>query len=197
MAFFPNLQAGAAVVADASGTWGCGAYTRDSLDWFQLPWPAAWVQTSIAAKELLPLVVAAALWGRAWHGTRVQFISDNQAVVGVLNTRSARDPQLMHLLRCLFFFQALFRFELRAEHVPGRQNAAADALSRNRVELFRSLFPQAPATPTPIPVPLVEMLLDHTLNWTSPRWRSLLRGCLSEVWPRHLSGPTHPGSPDT
>ena len=120
VAFFPNLQAGAAVVADASGTWGCGAYTRDSLDWFQLPWPAAMIQTTIATKELLPLAVAAALWEWAWHGTRVQFISDNQAMVTVLTAWSARDPQMMHILRCPFYFQVLFRFELRAEHMPVR-----------------------------------------------------------------------------
>ena len=28
VALFPNLQVGVAVVADASGSWGCGAYTR-------------------------------------------------------------------------------------------------------------------------------------------------------------------------
>ena len=106
VAFLPNLQVGEAVVADASGAWGCGAYTRKTLEWFQLPWPSSWDGTNIAAKELLPLVMAAAVWGKSWHGTLVHVWSDNQAVVAVLSSHSAHNPQLMHFLRCLFFFQA-------------------------------------------------------------------------------------------
>ena len=92
VALFPNLQIGVAVVADASGLWGCGAYTCGSLEWFQLPWPLSWENTSIAAKELLPLVIAAAIWGRSWHGTLVRFWSDNQAILAVLSSRTARNP---------------------------------------------------------------------------------------------------------
>ena len=104
MAFLPNPQVGAAVVADASSMWDCGAYTCKMLEWFQLPWLASWSGTCIAAKELLPLVMAARVWGKSWPTTLVQFWSDNQAAVAVLSTHSVRDPQLMHLLRCLFFF---------------------------------------------------------------------------------------------
>ena len=74
-------------------------------------------------KELLPLVVAAALRGWVWKGTLVQRWSD-MAVVAVLSSGTAQDPQLKHLLRCLLFFEAHFGFELRAQHVPGRHNAA-------------------------------------------------------------------------
>ena len=92
----------------------------------------------------------------------------------------ARNPQLMHLLRCLFFFQAQFGFELRAQHVPGNQNTAADTLSHNRVEQFHSLLPQASPSPTHIPAALLQMLLDASLSWTSPRWNFLLGSCLPE-----------------
>ena len=105
VAFLPNPQVGAAVVVDASGTKGCGAYTRKALECFRLPWPASCSGTYIAAKELFPLVMAAAVWGKSWRRTLVQFWSDNQAVVAVLSTRSAHHPQLMHLLRCLFSFR--------------------------------------------------------------------------------------------
>ena len=71
-------------------------------------------QTCITTKELLPLVLAAALWGRSWRGHLVQFWSDNMAVVEVLSSRTSSDPQLIQLLRCLLFFQVHFGFELRA-----------------------------------------------------------------------------------
>ena len=42
---------------------------------------------------------------------------------------------------------------------------------------------------------LVQMLLDHSLNWTSPCGRTLLRDCLSKAWPRHPLGLVSPPSP--
>ena len=184
-------------MADTSGSWGCGAYTRGSLEWFQLPWPVSWENTSIAIKEMLPLVIAAAVWGRSWHGTLVRFWSDNQAVVAVLSSCTACNPQLMHLLRCLFFFQAQFGFELRAQQVPGSQNTAADALSRNRVEQFHSLLPQASPSPTQIPAALLQMLLDLSHSWTSPCWNFLLGNCLLKVSRSRQPGPMPQQSPTT
>ena len=73
------------VVSDASGSWGWRAYIGNSLQWFQLQWPPAWEATNIAVKELVPIVIAAALWGELWRGTRVQFRSDNQVVVATLS----------------------------------------------------------------------------------------------------------------
>ena len=65
VSFFPSaLCQGPAMVSDASGAWGCGAFVRDSLEWFQIPWSPAWLNRHIAAKELFPIVVGAAVWGR-------------------------------------------------------------------------------------------------------------------------------------
>ena len=49
----------------------------------------------------------------------------------------------MHILRCLSFFMAKFQFTLHASHVAGSKNALADALSRNNVDQFLLLHPQA------------------------------------------------------
>ena len=143
-----------------------------------------YIRTSL----LKPLVICAAVWGQSWQGQRVTFLSDNQAVVHVLSSRSAKDPALAHLLRCLFFFEAHFRFEHMASHIPGAHNHAADTLSRNRLTEFHSIFPQAPQAPTPIPTPLTSLLLNHNLVWTSPRWKELFRDCLLRVSP-HVLGP--------
>ena len=51
------------MASDASGNWGCGAVYRRK--WFQLQWQGLGNTQSldIIAKELLPIVVAAAVWG--------------------------------------------------------------------------------------------------------------------------------------
>ena len=180
-ALFPGRPLSDVVTADASGSWGCGALLEDGTLWFQFQWPPSWSEVNIATKELFPLVMAAALWGTRWRGGRILFRSDNQAVVAALASYSARDPPLVHLLRCLFFFEAYFEFEHVVEHVPGSDNGAADALSRNKVTSFLSLLPQANPSPSPTPQPLVELLSDKSLVWTSPRWRQLLEATLRVV----------------
>ena len=154
-----------------------------AIPWFQLRWPPSWADINIAAKELLPIVAAAAIWGKAWNGTVIQVHSDNQAVVACLTSRSARDPLLAHLLRCLFFFEAHFRFEHRAQHIAGKLNTAADALSRDRLKEFFSIFPQANQQPSLLPGSLVELLLDSSLSWTSPHWKELFATTLSTGLP--------------
>ena len=64
--------------ADASGSWGCGAFLPEQPipPWFQLTWPGHWLEEHIAAKEMVPVVVAAALWGRNWNQKRVEFRSE-------------------------------------------------------------------------------------------------------------------------
>ena len=85
------------------------------------------------------MVVSAALWGSSWSRKKILFRCDNTAAVEALSSRSAKDPTMAYLLRCLFFIEAQFKFESTAKHIPGRENAAADALSRNRLSAFLSL----------------------------------------------------------
>ena len=113
---------------DAARTWGCGGILGEHpFHWFQLAWPAHCSSSNIAAKELVPVVIAAALWGSHWAGHRVLFQSDNQSVVAAVNSGSSRDHTLAHLVWCLFFFSASWHFTLLA--IPGVQNYAANALS--------------------------------------------------------------------
>ena len=67
------------VTSDASGTFGCGAFCLER-GWFQLAWPSSWCDVHIAAKELVPVVVALSLWGHSWQGKCVRFESENMAV---------------------------------------------------------------------------------------------------------------------
>ena len=154
---------------DASGTWGCGAFWEGR--WFQVGWQQfpAFAASSIAVKELLPIVLAGALWGSQWGGLTVQFNCDNEAVVTIIASGAAKDDCLAHLLCALFFVEAKFQFVAIAEHIPGVQNTVADALSRNNLDIMHSLSPQVLQRPTPVPHALVEALTAHN-NWQAQNW---------------------------
>ena len=93
----PEVQ----ITSDASGSWGCGAYTSDGF-WFQLKLPDSWRDIHITVKELLPIVIGAALWGSAWQGRTVSCRCDNAAVVAIVNSGRSKVEAVMHLMRCLF-----------------------------------------------------------------------------------------------
>ena len=48
------------------GAWGCGVWWRHR--WFQLKWDERAAQLPIVIKEILPIVIAAAMWGHDWQG---------------------------------------------------------------------------------------------------------------------------------
>ena len=95
-------------------------------------------------KELLPIVLAAVIWGPQWAGRHVLFHIKNLAVVQVVRNLNATDPLLCNFLRCLYFYSAHYQFMFTAAHIPGVKNVAADALSRSNLHLFYSSFPQVP-----------------------------------------------------
>ena len=75
-------------VSDASGSFGCGALWE--FRWLQLQWPQSCredfvqlTEASITLKELLPVVIACAVWGREWQNSTVLVHCDN---VGAVST---------------------------------------------------------------------------------------------------------------
>ena len=162
------------VVSDASGHWGCGAYHK--REWFQLSWAgSAIVDTSIAVKELVPLVAAAAIWGEQWSGDVVMCKCDNQSVVAAIKSRTSHNQTVMHLLRCLFFFEASWDCKLVASYIPGIHNELADDLSRNRLLSFLQKAPAMAPTPCTISQPLRDLLLKPASAAWRTRFTSTLR----------------------
>ena len=131
-------------------------------------WPG-FAPPSIAVKELLPIIVAAALWGSMWTGSLVQCHCDNEAVVFAIQGGYCREPGMAHMLRCLFYLEAKHDIKLSARHVPGVNNGVADAISRNQLSMFYALAPQADRVPCQVPVNLVEGLVVQR-PWTSADW---------------------------
>ena len=112
------------VVSDASGSWGCGAFSLPN--WFNLQWSPNMQIFPIAVKELFPVVIAAAIYGNQWSGKLVHFKVDNLIIVQVLQATYSREPHLMHLVRLLVFFATHFNFWFSASHIAGSDNSLAD-----------------------------------------------------------------------
>lgn len=146
------------VWTDASGRFRCGGVCPALQAWLQLQWPepsslgaVQLREESILLQELLPIVLACAVWGPNWQGSRVVVHCNNTGALAVVNTGYSKVPQIMHLLRCLFFIQAFFHLSVWAVHVPGMENGWADAISCNHLPLFFSQVPGAVGRQEPLP----------------------------------------------
>ena len=178
ISLFPPGPVTVHVHSDASGAIGCGTFDP-TRGWFSVLWTPLWSSIEITAKELLPVVLAAAIWGPVWTGHHIRFHSDNLAVVTIIQNLNAKDSLLCHLIRCLYFYAAHFNFKFSASHVAGIHNTAADALSRHNLLLFTSLFPQVPQVI--IPQWLHSLFLQHHPEWTSRAWTSQFQTSLRQA----------------
>jgi hypothetical protein len=83
-------------------------------------------------------------------GGSIRVLCDNTAVVAIIKVGTSIDPLVMHLMRCLFFFTVRYQLILLPKHLPGRENLAADHLSRDALS-FRQVVPHAKVEPTLLP----------------------------------------------
>ena len=170
------------IYSDASGSWGYGAWSPSPYQWFHGSWPSTWVPKNITAKELLPIVLAAATWGPQWHRLSIHFRCDNIAIVQAISSGKSTEPLVMHLLRGLHLFAMEYRFCISATHIAGKDNGPADALSRNRLSAFFAQVPEAPRDPAVIPQTLLQLfLVKPPPDWLSANWRQQLTTTLEKV----------------
>ena len=162
------------LATDASGSWGAGAWW--GVAWFQVRWDARSRNLSIAEKELIPIILACDAWGRAWHGIQVLCHCDNQVVVAAMRSRTSRSPGLMHLVRSLLFVEAQHNCHVHPTYINTKANHLADDLSRDNALSFLSKVPEANPQPSPVSLPLLDLLLDPQADWTSPAWRHRFSG---------------------
>lgn len=83
--------------------------------------------------------------------SKVLFLSDNQAVVEVLNKQSCRDKILMRLVRRLVLCTLSYNIVFRAKHIAGKSNLVADHLFRFHFQKAKQVAPWLNPTPADIP----------------------------------------------
>ena len=184
----PQWQPDIVFSSDASGSWGWGAAWNER--WIQLEWDGSWDQQCIVAKELLPIALACAIWGEWWQHRQVLVRCDNMAVVNIMASQTSKDTIMMHLLRCMHFFCALHDITIRAEHIPGRNNSVADAISCNNLQVLFQEEPKLSKVPDSVPPALRQLLVDQLPDWPSDTWRALLKTSLPTVWRQVQGGHT-------
>ena len=165
---------------DASGSYGCGVISTHLCLWIQLQWPSRShsgfnsTDQSILWKELVPIVIACAVWARYCRGCAVTVHCDNTGAVAVVNSGYSHESPIMHLLRCLFFIRATYQFSPYAVHILGAQNSWADALSRGHADFLHTQVGGSS---------LITLLMLEQPDWsrTSRRWIQLYRDSLRQV----------------
>ncbi len=138
--------------SDAAESVGWGVF-YDS-HWSQGKWEPEFLQAhklAIAWLELYPLTVGVILWAHHFLGKRIVVNCDNTATVAIVNKQTSPCHMSMGLVRLLVHTQLRFQFTLKAQHVKGEDNNAADALSRFQESRFKDLCPWADSAPTPPP----------------------------------------------
>lgn len=172
-------QPAVTVITDASGSWGCRAFSGQQ--WFMLPWSGPMKECHITIKELFPIVVAAAVWGKSWKGKVVEVQCDNMAaVVCIVNQGSSKDHgDAMQLRRCLAYFKAKEEFHLMAYHIKGVENILADTL-----HTITCHYSTPHAAPSPAVIP--ETVLD-LLSQTGHPGAGPVSGVLFPKWPSRVN----------
>jgi len=112
----PDLQ----LYTDAASTIGFGGFFNGK--WFQGRWPPHLLINkskgiSIEWQELLPIVVACALWYPYFSGNHLQFWCDNQSTAAIINSDHSKAPRIMDLVRFLVLISMKHNFLVRARHV--------------------------------------------------------------------------------
>lgn len=127
---------------------GCGGLS--TFQYFHARFPLE-VLTAYAQFHLLKalaILVAVCLWGHLWSGSRIQVLCDNAPVVSALSSGKVKDQLLAGILREIWFVAASLEFELRAVHLSGEENRAADLLSRWHLDrVFEERFCRLPSFP--------------------------------------------------
>ena len=57
------------------------------------------MDTSIAGKEMLPIAVSVAIWGKEWRGCTMELNCDNEAVVHSLMEGSCNKKNMAHMMQ--------------------------------------------------------------------------------------------------
>lgn len=133
---------------DASTSVGFGAVW--GRQWFFGTWPQG-KKVNIAVLELYPITLALLLLDETVSDTVLNVITDNQALVSVLNHLYTKDATLARLLRPVAEVCLKKNIKIVAQHVAGKLNRGPDLLSRGKLLEFHAEFPLLNPSPVHIP----------------------------------------------
>ena len=100
---------------------------------------------NICHLEMFNILVALRMWGKKFAGCKVRVYCDNLAAVHTLAHHKIVCPQLATVARNIWSLQVSLGVHLEVQHIAGKLNATADALSRfksiSQIQVFELANP--------------------------------------------------------
>lgn len=86
-------------------------------------------------KILLFVILCLLFWEFFWGAERLYAKKlllhiDNLSLVHIIKQKSSKNNRVMVLIRALVLYTLIYNIQVRAIHVPGKNNNIADAISR-------------------------------------------------------------------
>ena len=154
------------ITTDTSGQVGCGGLWHNR--WFQIRWTAEYritenlpLQDSIMLLELLPLMIAVAVWGPESRNSVVVFQCDNE---GAILAQSILIIGYPSLVKVLILHLGILLYSHKGCTYCGEQDALAEATSQNNLSLLFSQVPEAVSGHTQVTQDLVEVLVNKQVE---------------------------------
>ena len=122
--------------------------------WFAGLWSNECLRLNIALLEIYPIYLALVFWGPLLSNKCVMIMSDNIAVVHILNKYTSKDPSIMIIVRLIVLSCMKYNVFIRSQHLPGKFNILPDLLSRNQVSKAKQMFPYLDQFPVQVPLHL-------------------------------------------
>ena len=110
---------------------------------------------NICILELLAITAAFQLWAPELSGRTIILRSDSSACVGMINSKRTEIRACTYLVKLIAKLCLQFQIVVRAKHVSGEDNVAADLVSRRQVVLLRTKPEGANLDRHPMPPPPV------------------------------------------
>ena len=127
---FPEDQPSYTITTDASGSVGYGAVMDE--EWFSGLWNEEWwISQNIALLELYPIFVALHIWLDKISNSSIHVVTDNMALVSMLNSMYSKDKKINKLLKNCALLAMEHNIVIRALHIRTEDNIIPDRLSRN------------------------------------------------------------------
>lgn len=102
--------------------------------------------------EFYPIMAALLVWGHLWKNNSILFLTDNKALVYIINKQSSKDKSIMFLVKILVLQCLKLNIHLKVKYIPGKHNILPDLISPfqvHRAGLIGSMFGPHPREISP------------------------------------------------
>ena len=110
------------ITSDVAGSKGYGVLFK--THWFYGSWPESWQSLNITVLELFPIVIALHIWGDQLADKCVTFVTDNAALVDIINKQTSKHKIVMILIRDMVLTTLKFNIFSTARHLQGSLTSA-------------------------------------------------------------------------